>query len=230
MRPMKLPTIGKVVLCLVISLLVALPQAVRASDKISEALYSQGITIVEKAISDFKAKEAEYRKLYEEEQAKVDALKDEINRLQQERAQASEDLNSRNDDLDRLRRRLKKLKELPTSYTVIKGDCLWVIAGYKKIYSNPYRWVTIYAANRDQIKNPDLIYPDQVFRIPRGTVGEGARPTQYEVMPGDCLWKIAGLEKIYNNPKKWPTIYQANRDQINNPDLIYPYQILDIPR
>lgn len=52
------------------------------------------------------------------------------------------------------------------TYTVIRGDCLWMIAG--KVYGHPYyyKWPLIYNANRDKIKDPDLIYPDQVFAIP----------------------------------------------------------------
>lgn len=52
------------------------------------------------------------------------------------------------------------------TYTVKKGDCLWYIAGYREIYSNPLRWPLIFKANSDQIRDPDLIYPGQVFVIP----------------------------------------------------------------
>jgi nucleoid-associated protein YgaU len=45
-------------------------------------------------------------------------------------------------------------------------DCLWKIAGYKKIYHNARMWPKIYRANKGKIKNPDLIYPGQVFKIP----------------------------------------------------------------
>lgn len=58
-------------------------------------------------------------------------------------------------------------KNLPTSHTVVKGECLWWIAEYKQVYNDPFMWPLIYKANRDKIKNPDLIYPGQVFRIPR---------------------------------------------------------------
>jgi nucleoid-associated protein YgaU len=44
----------------------------------------------------------------------------------------------------------------------------------------------------------------------------------------DCLWFIAG--KFYKNPKKWPTIYKANTDQIKNPDLIRPGWKLKVPK
>lgn len=56
---------------------------------------------------------------------------------------------------------------LPTKHKVVKGECLWWIAEYKQIYNDPFMWPLIYKANRDQIKNPDLIYPNQVFVIPR---------------------------------------------------------------
>jgi len=52
------------------------------------------------------------------------------------------------------------------SYTVVRGDCLWNIAKKKEHYGNGFAWPVIYKANRDKIKNPDLIYPAQVFSIP----------------------------------------------------------------
>jgi len=52
-------------------------------------------------------------------------------------------------------------------YTVVKGDYLIKIAGYDHIYNDPQKWGIIYRANRDQIKDPDLIYPNQVFKIPQ---------------------------------------------------------------
>jgi nucleoid-associated protein YgaU len=52
------------------------------------------------------------------------------------------------------------------SYTVVRGDCLWNIAKKKDHYGNGFAWPVIYKANRDKIKNPDLIYPAQVFSIP----------------------------------------------------------------
>ncbi len=57
--------------------------------------------------------------------------------------------------------------KLPSTHTVVKGECLWWIAEYKQIYNDPFMWPLIYKDNRDQIKNPDLIYPGQVFSIPR---------------------------------------------------------------
>jgi len=60
-------------------------------------------------------------------------------------------------------------------YTVLKGDCLWKISG--KVYKEPKAWFAIWEKNKDgvksappkvpkTIKNPNLIYPDQVLVIP----------------------------------------------------------------
>ena len=46
-------------------------------------------------------------------------------------------------------------------------ECLWNIAAKKNIYNDPWKWKRIYMANKDQIKNPDIIYPGQKLRIPR---------------------------------------------------------------
>ncbi len=67
--------------------------------------------------------------------------------------------------------------EAPTeiNYTVVKGDHLWGIAKKSEHYGNPFAWPVIYQANRDQIKNPDLIYPDQSFKIPNLTEEEKSK-------------------------------------------------------
>lgn len=52
-----------------------------------------------------------------------------------------------------------------TTYTVMRGDSLWRIAGKSEIYNNPYEWPLIYKANSDKIRDADLIYPGQNFTI-----------------------------------------------------------------
>lgn len=61
------------------------------------------------------------------------------------------------------------------NYTVVKGDCLWNIAKKQDIYANPFAWPKIYNSNKDQIKNPNLIYPKQIFKIPNLTEEEKAK-------------------------------------------------------
>ncbi|MFH1823785.1 MAG: hypothetical protein ABH873_00970 [Candidatus Firestonebacteria bacterium] len=57
--------------------------------------------------------------------------------------------------------------EKPIEHTVLKGEYLWKISGYEIIYYDSLQWPIIYHANTDQIKDPNLIYPKQILRIPR---------------------------------------------------------------
>jgi hypothetical protein len=67
--------------------------------------------------------------------------------------------------------------EAPTSitYAVVRGDCLWNIAKKPEHYGNGFAWPNIYKANRDKIKNPDLIFPKQMLTIPQLTEEEKAK-------------------------------------------------------
>ncbi len=51
------------------------------------------------------------------------------------------------------------------TYVVVSGDNLWTIA--KRFYGNGAQNTRIYNANRDKIRNPNLIYPGQVLTIPK---------------------------------------------------------------
>jgi nucleoid-associated protein YgaU len=52
--------------------------------------------------------------------------------------------------------------------------------------------------------------------------------TRYTVRKGDTLSAIASRE--YGDAGAWQRIYEANRDQLDNPDLIHPGQELRIPK
>jgi hypothetical protein len=54
--------------------------------------------------------------------------------------------------------------------------------------------------------------------------------TSWTVVGGNHLWGISAEEEVYNVPEQWPLIYKANLDQIEDADLIYPGQVLAIPR
>ena len=59
---------------------------------------------------------------------------------------------------------------------------------------------------------------------PVATSGSGKT---YVVVNGDSLSKIAKRE--YGDATKWRRIYEANKDLIRDPDLIYPGQELKVP-
>lgn len=62
--------------------------------------------------------------------------------------------------------RAESLNATPPEPMVIvqPGNSLWRLA--RRMYGSGFRYTTIYAANRDQIKDPDMIFPGQVFAVP----------------------------------------------------------------
>jgi nucleoid-associated protein YgaU len=69
--------------------------------------------------------------------------------------------------------------------------------------------------------DPDMRSADMVLNV---SVDQSA-PETYEVKSGDNLSKIA---KKYSG-MSWKDIYDANRDILNDPDKIFPGQVLKIP-
>lgn len=59
------------------------------------------------------------------------------------------------------------------------------------------------------------------------TPGAGRRPGEVVVQPGNSLWRIA--HATYGEGTRYTVIYQANREQIRDPDLIYPGQVFALP-
>lgn len=128
-----------------------------------------------------------YTKLLGVKKADVDAFRKQVSELEGKIKRKEGPKDARQTELDNLKR--NKISALPEFYTkvhvdlqrlldeweekapvvthtVVKGDCLWCIARQQRYYGNGFAWPKIYEANRDQIKNPNLIYPDQNFQIP----------------------------------------------------------------
>lgn len=60
----------------------------------------------------------------------------------------------------------------PTIYVVNKDDSLPSVAARHEVYNDSFMWPLIYKANRDQIKDPKVIYPGQDLKIPRNMTME----------------------------------------------------------
>ncbi len=54
-----------------------------------------------------------------------------------------------------------------------------------------------------------------------------ALPSTYTVLQGDSLSKIA--KRLYGKASAWRKLFEANRDQIEDADLIHPGQVLKVP-
>jgi len=182
----------------------------------------------------------------------LNQLKNDVNAIL---SLSAEDIYGRSNELDDLQARLDAFKEndlsvisaneqlinqiqslidqarekgksaVPPSYTVRMGDYLWKIASMPDIYGDAYAWMRIYSSNADQIKDPDLIYPEQVFSIPR-VVG----PNEHLVQRGENLSMIAGYSNVYGSSFQWNKLYEANKNAISDPNVIYPHQVIKIDR
>lgn len=128
-----------------------------------------------------------------------------------------------------------------SSYTIKSGDDLWSIS--KNVYSDGYKWVEIARANK--IENPGLILVGDKLIIPKiekkEVVIQSEKPTQepnkivannkingttYSIKEGDNLWDIC--VRAYGDGFRWAELAKVNN--IQNPDLIYPDNVLNVPR
>lgn len=73
--------------------------------------------------------------------------------------------------------------------------------------------------------DPDYRSGDLVLNLNVAVGGQEAATEEYEVVSGDSLSKIGQKYGV-----SWKQIYEANRDQIKNPDLIQPGWKLKIPK
>lgn len=62
--------------------------------------------------------------------------------------------------------REKKIRSYTVGTWAEDRDCLWNISGKMEIYADPMQWPKIWQANKDIIRNPDIIHPGQVLTLP----------------------------------------------------------------
>lgn len=107
----------------------------------------------------------------------------------------------------------------PTTYTVQRGD--WIYAIARKFSLSV---AGLLAANPGI--NPNFVFPGQVLNIPGGTPPTDTTPPSsntYTVQPGDTLFSIAVRNRT--------TVYALQiKNNLANPNFIYPGQILTLPQ
>src|SRR5690242_14630814 len=86
--------------------------------------------------------------------------------------------------------------DAPDRYTVVPGDTLWGIS--QRYTDSPWRWPELWGLNKDQIRNPHLIYPGYVILLDRasgrlsiGGPGEAKPPQVGKAAPSSEAGKAA---------------------------------------
>ncbi len=171
----------------------------------------------------------------------LDSLQKLVTDLQRQDGEKAQALKQCSDELSAMQGQLEapflaKLDEIDArlnELSKLSNEDLWA---RKAELDTVQKWIN--AAQKDPLsviqKYQDRL-KDQQNRLDalRQALGQVKGMSTYTVgtwaKDRDCLWNIAKKPKIYDNPFLWPKIWQGNRDQIKNPDIIHPGQKLKIP-
>jgi nucleoid-associated protein YgaU len=128
-------------------------------------------------------------------------------------------------DIESAENKANELSRLSDADLVARSGDVDALAGtVKGLWDNklsliPEFWDRLTALN-DKVKSLQATLANQVKVY---TVGTWAKNR-------DCLWNISKKKDIYDNAWLWPKIWQGNRDQIKDPDVIQKGQKLKIPK
>lgn len=207
----------------------------------------------EMKLAEVQQREATAQQGIAEEEAKIAALKQQLAETDERIAAVirekyeilgitEQDVIDAENEIASIRRELELLlglmpEELAKRIADIRTQEARIAALKKKPVS--YLWRI-----RDQIRDLESMVERVKANLPD-------KPMQYTVrlIPErrDCLYRISAYQEIYNDPAQWPTLYRANKGQIDGgferyqrnveepkysraEDLIFPGQVLDIPR
>ena len=160
----------------------------------------------------------------DEAQSQLEQNKDDIQRLTKELRDSEREYSRLRNEVDELTLQLQELASLPKEHTFIFGECLWTVSGYEDIYGDPIKWPRLWRGNYEMIEDPDWVLAGWTIKVPREW------PTRHKVSEDEWLAKIAGYWEVYDNYRQWTVLYEANKDKIDDPDLIYSGQELVVPR
>ncbi len=202
-----------------------------AQQEMTKEEWQKQITELTAKVTDLKAKFdavnkdlADLKKQAEDKAAALKQCQDELSGLLGENEPLLQS------QLDKIDGRLNELSRLSNQDLYArKAELDEVQAWIDEAKKNPASAMGKHAARLDEqqakldaLKKALQAYVDSGQAMQTYTVGTWAKDR-------DCLWNIAKKPKIYDNPFLWPKIWQNNRDQIKNPDVIKQGQKLKIP-
>jgi len=215
--------------CIVVILAALLVSSVAFAQEMNKDQWQQEIT--------------KYTQQRNDLQAKVKSLTDDIAKMQGQSAKLDDDYKKCMDELyalvgadadkaaayrseiDAAENKANDLMRMSDADLVEhKSDVDDLAAKVKSLWENklsliPEFWDRLTALN-DKVKS---LQKTLEWQVKMYTVGTWAKNR-------DCLWNISKKKDIYANPWLWPKIWQGNREQIKDPDVIHPGQKLKIPK
>lgn len=138
------------------------------ASKADVAAFRQRLGVIEAKVRELKAL-SDDALAEKDKQDQVRALENELNAMRKEKIALLPEFY---DKIIFLAKEIKGLyREKKTStYTVgtwaENRECLWNISARNEIYDDAFLWPKIWVANKNIIRNPDIIYPGQEFVIP----------------------------------------------------------------
>ncbi len=160
----------------------------------------------------------------EEAETELTENKEGIKNLTKELRDAERQYSTLSTQITELTRQKEELEALPKSWLLQYGECLWIVAGYEEIYGDPLKWPRLWRGNKSLVEDPDWVLAGWELKVPR------TWPKRHMVIQDEWLAKIAGYWEVYDNYREWPLLFEANKDRIQDPDLIFPEQELVVPR
>ena len=79
----------------------------------------------------------------------------------------------------------------------------------------------------NKLNDIDLEKVSGGWQYANGTYVDYGNYIIYTVVAGDCLWTIC--QRVYGTGTKWGELWAANAAIIENPRLIFPGQVLQLP-
>ena len=86
----------------------------------------------------------------------------------------------------------------------------------------------LYTLRADQVDGKGKVMARISMPFSRAEAITNAQPEPFVIVqPGNSLWRLA--HRVYGEGMRYTTIFQANQDQIKDPDLIFPGQVFALP-
>jgi len=88
--------------------------------------------------------------------------------------------------------------DAPDRYVVVRGDTLWGIS--QRYTDSPWRWPELWNMNKEQIRNPHLIYPGYVILLDRArgqlSISSGESSSQTVSGTGPVTGAVSGAVRL----------------------------------